>query len=178
MPLNIDVCVMELSTGREKWVTIPTDDIKYKLGDFAADDLIITDNAPTLIDIGSDVIKANAALQDCVSLGIEDEAKICALCMAGGCESICDPEFSEILNRDFSIFPIDVDWNMTPIEIAACWLATEEYIPFGDTEMGDLVIVEDKLIDFIDWQTVWDDYDAHGWNLCEINDALYVVQIR
>lgn len=178
MSLSIDVCVMELCTGREKWLSLPTDDLKYALADFVMDDLIVTDTSPTLIDVGTDVVRANAALKDCVSLGLDDEAKICALCMASGCDSISDPEFADVLGRDFSIFRIDVEWNMTPIEIAACWLATEEYIPFGDTEMGDLVIVEDKLIEFIDWQTVWDDYEAHGWECLEINDEIYVVQIR
>ena len=177
--VRIDACVMEVSTGREKWISLPCPEIEQELSGYDKDDLLIIDSSSMMIELGSDIFKADTALKMCNALGIDDDGKIEALRMAVGCDAISDPDFLDALEHDFSIHKIDVEWpRMTDTEIVACWLATEEYIPFGETEMGDLVIVEDKLIDFIDWESVWDDYEACSWVAIKIEGVLYAVQLR
>lgn len=178
MSVNVSVCVMEVSTGRTRWIPLPCDDVKSRLPGFDCSDLVISDSEALLYNVGDNVFIANSALKDLNSLGVDTDEKIAALLLAGGCDSISDPDFISLLDRDFSILKIDAEWDMTEEETAACWLATEEYIPFGELDMGDLVTVEDKLLDFMDWHSVWDEYEDHGWELVDINKQLYAVQIR
>ena len=178
MSLSVHVCVMEECTGRTRWLQLPCDDVKSRLPGFDTSDLVISDSESVLYSVGDNVFLANAVIKDLNSLGVDDEDKVCALLLASGCDSLSDPEFVKVLDGDFSVLKIDAKWNLTDEETAACWLATEEYIPFGELDMGDLVTLEDKLMDFIDWRSVWEKYEDYGWELVDVDKELFLIQIR
>lgn len=179
--LSINVSVMDLVTGNEFWTTLPVSNIKMATRGLDPDNTLISDTEEDLpFNLGGDVSKVNEALLKCEDAGLNSVDEIYALMTAAGEDTLTGAPFLDVLDSgDFRQYAIKAEWpKMTDEQCAACWLATEQYIPFGDLEIGDLVPVEDKLIDFIDWDEVWDDYVSKGFSLTQLRDnSIIVTQI-
>lgn len=175
---GINTCVMDVVTGKEKWISIPSETLEEDIGLCSLDDIVITDFDDIPFELGTDLFRANEALLACRDAGITDLCAIAAICEVIGCFYIDDEDFT-VTVRDvgLNVFKVEHVWaDMDAKEKAACFLATEKYVPFGNLKDSDLVLVEDKLSDFINWHDVWDDYNSKGFACAEINGTTYVVE--
>ena len=175
--LTVNAYVMDLVSGQDKWIMLPTDDLAGELSDFDQNEVMIVDHEEMPFDLGDDVQKANEALKLCIANGIEDPDELGALCSAIGASYISDDDVLEVLEAgEFLLYPVRFDWpHTTDTERAAIFLATEKYIPFGDLKESDLILVEDKLVDYIDWDAAWDDYESQGWTEITVRGTLFVI---
>ena len=178
--LSVSVCVEDDITGRRRWVELPTADLDVELADMDKDSVYVVDcDSMVPLDLGSDVSKINDVLFACRNAGIEKLDQLAALCDVCGIVYADDDDLLMILqSSEFSIYAVKGDFPAyTPEETAACYLATVQYIPFGDLKDSDLVFVEDHLSDYMDWAYVWVDYKTKGYALAEINGVVYIVQV-
>ena len=177
---KVSVCVSDLITGKNKWIQLPNEDLDDELAGFDPVDVTISDSEPVPFDVGCDVYKTNRMLQMLDSLGVDEENAISALCLAYGGVPLDDDDFYySAENGDIGIWKVPIWPSLsTPEEKAACFLATELYEPFGDLKDSDLVLVEDKLVDFLDWDSVWEEYMVKGYSCVELGDGdVYVVEV-
>lgn len=103
-----------------------------------------------------------------------------ALLEASLCDSVADPEFLErIASEDYFITDLSgLTWNMGDEACAACFLATELFIPFAAEITPDtLRTIRDELIDYISWDDIWyGNYEFMNFKLVHSGDSLYIVQ--
>lgn len=177
--IKLNVCVMNLLTGSETWVSLPAENLKALLDGADPDDVVIEDYDDVPFSMSSDPYKANEALLACIDAGIDDPGALAAICDVCEIPFVDDDDLVALLGiGDVSVFSVDRKWaDMTPREKAARYLAIEKYIPFGKLKASDLVLVEDELLDFIDWVEVWDDYRMKGFSFSEIDGTTYVVEV-
>lgn len=177
--ITANVYVMDVITGKDKWITLPCDDIDSELSEMDKEEVIIVDSENTPFDVGNDVFKANETLKACASFGIDDPGMLEAICMVCGYSAIDDEDLTGTLNAgEITVDAVRQNWPaFSADEKAACYLATEKYIPFGDLKDSDLILVEDKLVDFLDWNAIWDDYMSKGYSCAEVDGITYIVLV-
>jgi len=165
-------------------VQLPKNDLRAVLGE--GEDFIISDYDDNIsISVDDDPFDMNEALLDFNTIGIEED-ELCALLDATGCYSISSEEFRTIVtDGNWKVYNLsNIKWTMADDEMAAAFLATEVYIPFTtEVNKGDLVLIEDILMGFMDWASIWDEYSSMGYSYTRVytnihKNVLYIAYIE
>lgn len=183
--IQLTVEVSDLDCGESKILTLPCN-LRAELENHY--DYIILSTTPDIFIGRNDSIKELNDILDEINNenpGMTEEYLI-VLLEASSSGDLFDEELvRKIKENEFMFCDIsDVHLAMSTEEIAGYYLATELRIPFEHevtSEMLD-VIGEDVLMDYINWDQVWEQYESIGFKLIERarqnGNGKYIVHIK
>lgn len=175
--IEVEIELEDLTSESDITVCLPCDNIGDILD--ASHEYAVAYTEPDLaLDTYEDICKLNKILDEINSENPEMTMQYFDILLeaSGMREDIFNPAFAERLkNNDFYFADIsEIEWKqMDSEQIAACYLATEMCVPFDESiTKKALSSMDDSLIDYIDWSTVWAAYQELGFKLI---DDFYIV---
>ena len=170
--------------GEDKVVTIPSN-IRSELN--SQSEYVIIDCVPSVPDIQAmDIWKLNSVIDEINSENPSMTAEFLALIMEAVDGDLGDDEFvRRIKENDFMFEDLsDITWKMGNEDVAACYIATELKVPFDTGITREILdfLSKDEITDYIDWSTVWEQYEAMGFRIVEDLESeeysLYLIHWR
>ena len=170
--------------GEDKVVTIPSN-IRSELN--SQSEYVIIDCVPSVPDIQAmDIWELNSVIDEINSENPSMTAEFLALIMEAVDGDLGDDEFvRRIKENDFMFEDLsDITWKMGNEDVAACYIATELKVPFDTGITREILdfLSKDEITDYIDWSTVWEQYEAMGFRIVEDLESeecsLYLIHWR
>ena len=183
--IRIEVELQDWDSGCvEKTVMIPSN-IRMELN--SQSEYVIVDSTPFIPDIQTmDIWELNSIIEDINSENPEITAELLALIMDTVNGELSDDEFvRRIKENDFMFEDLsDINWKMQEEEIAACYIATVLGVPFDIGITNEILefIGREEIVDYIDWKSIWAQYEISGFKLIEDIESeecgLYLIHWR
>lgn len=183
--LTVEVC--DLDCEKSKVITLPCN-LRAELADHS--DYIIESTWPEISISRNDCIgELNDILDEINSENPGMTAEyLKVLIDASSSGDLFDKEFArKIRENDFMFCDIsDIRMPMDAEEIAAYCLATEHKVPFDHGITQDVLeaIGNEALVDYINWEQIWEQYESIGFQLVLLAGTVnksrkrYVVHIK
>lgn len=159
--------------GRWKKVSIPSNDIDP----VKSLDWVISDCEPYIPSVcESDVFQLNDAIK-CINNGSPNmTSELLSVIIDATGEDITSKKFVErIVDNDF-LFEDITDYGVfaqDESEVAAQFVARKLSVPFDSsvTKEEFLVVCKKELSEYIDWRTIWSQYESMGFRVEESYDC-------
>lgn len=128
-----------------------------------------------------DIGLLNSIIEDINSINPDMTAEYLGILLVASGLDITDETFIRRVSTNSFIFKdlSDIQWEMTPQEIAARYMISELEIPFDGLGKETLTALSnERVANYIKWDEVWATYSVMGFSLVEdsnFGDGLYLV---
>ena len=183
--IEFEVELQDLDNGSsEKTIKIP---LNNGCGLSHQSEYVIVGSTPRIPGIQSmDIWELNDIVEEINCENPCMTADLLVVMMTAVDGELWDKEFVRRIKESDFIFEdlTDITWKMNKKELAACYIASEFKVPFeeGVTKKALEIITDDSILDYIDWELIWNQYAMNGFRLADgvgNNDqSLYLIHWR
>ena len=173
--VNVLAEIQDLTTGEEMSIILPCDiDTKLEQG-HEYEILYCVPEIPLGRTACFDVCGINQIFNDINEENpILTEEHLSMFLTSAGTDISDEGMVEKLKNNDFFFADIsDIKLDLSGEEIAARYLATEIGIPFSREISMDMmnVLTDDTVIDYLNWENIWRQYELMGFKLIENFDS-------